>query len=257
MHLFIFFGHSRPSGVKPMTFRLSGVLLSELYKQAWILHLKYQGKAFKFLGDKTNYYRTAEFLLSLKKLKAVRLCISVVQCAHPVELFMTYTPDTSVYDFNTTVSITCITGYNLTEGSETRTCQHTGDWDGTPPVCTSMYFSYSVLEHSYISSFFIYCLFFRNTHSSHKKNPNNKNWYLFCWQNFSFKPVSAIKQHTIIVCFKIERVLSVNTFLLIQETQITLIKWSKENISYHCVVTTEIIQWKEMCWCENKKCCKL
>lgn len=205
MHLFFFLPQwLRPAEVKPMTFRLT-VLCSA----KWTLQAGQDNKDSEFyiwnIKEKqsnvweiklSSHYRTSEFLLLLKRLKAICLPVSVVQCPHPTQLFMTYSPDTSVYDFNTTVSVMCITGYNLTEGSETRTCQHTGDWDGTPPVCTSMYFSYSVLEHSYISSsFLLFFVFFPKTHTSPQKKAkqNKKNWYLFCWQNISFKHVSATR----------------------------------------------------------------
>lgn len=65
---------------------------------------------------------------------------AVVKCARPTESYMDPEPDQLQYDFNTTVKANCILGYNLTDGDEIRTCQHTADWDGFPPNCTSKYY---------------------------------------------------------------------------------------------------------------------
>ena len=65
---------------------------------------------------------------------------SVVTCPRPTEANLIPTPNQVNYDFNTSVSIDCILGYNLTYGDATRTCLHTKQWDGIPPNCTGTYY---------------------------------------------------------------------------------------------------------------------
>ena len=52
---------------------------------------------------------------------------------------MEIVPDTTIYEFNTSVIGNCILGYNLTSGNLNRTCLHTKDWDGVTPNCTSKF----------------------------------------------------------------------------------------------------------------------
>ncbi|XP_053393015.1 uncharacterized protein LOC123564401 isoform X2 [Mercenaria mercenaria] len=60
----------------------------------------------------------------------------IMKCPKPTEAYTTVSPNQVLYNFNTSVTSTCLTGYNMTDGDATRTCQHTGNWSGTPPNCT-------------------------------------------------------------------------------------------------------------------------
>ncbi|XP_052776697.1 sushi, von Willebrand factor type A, EGF and pentraxin domain-containing protein 1-like [Mya arenaria] len=61
---------------------------------------------------------------------------TIVTCPKPTESYITFSPNTATYDFNTTVTGTCVIGYNHTDGDKTRTCQNTFDFDGSPMICT-------------------------------------------------------------------------------------------------------------------------
>ena len=44
--------------------------------------------------------------------------------------------------FEDTVTFTCYEGHFRSAGTENRTCQHDGSWDGRQPTCTSIYRTY-------------------------------------------------------------------------------------------------------------------
>ncbi|WAQ96224.1 CSMD1-like protein [Mya arenaria] len=46
---------------------------------------------------------------------------TIVTCPKPTESYITFSPNTATYDFNTTVTGTCVIGYNHTDGDKTRT----------------------------------------------------------------------------------------------------------------------------------------
>lgn len=69
------------------------------------------------------------------------LNILVVRCPRPTEPNTVVSPDQTYYDFNTSVTSDCVLGYNMTAGDTTRVCQHTGEWGGIPPNCTSTFTS--------------------------------------------------------------------------------------------------------------------
>ena len=49
----------------------------------------------------------------------------------------TKSPDIPLYDYNTTVTYDCLTGYYISTGDRTRQCQVNGTWSGSVPVCSS------------------------------------------------------------------------------------------------------------------------
>ena len=68
---------------------------------------------------------------------AALFLLPVVQCPKVDEDHSTRSPNQDFYDFNTTVEYSCVIGYNMTGGDAVRTCNYTGTWTNTPPVCTS------------------------------------------------------------------------------------------------------------------------
>ena len=61
----------------------------------------------------------------------------VVTCIPDVVADSTKSPELAEHDYNTAVTYTCNTGYELTSGDLTRTCHADGSWTGTTPVCSS------------------------------------------------------------------------------------------------------------------------
>ena len=61
---------------------------------------------------------------------------SVVTCIPDEVPNSTKTPDQTTYDYLTSVTYTCNTGYGLTSGNGTRICQADATWSNSPPVCT-------------------------------------------------------------------------------------------------------------------------
>ncbi|WAQ96222.1 CSMD3-like protein [Mya arenaria] len=49
-------------------------------------------------------------------------------------------PDQATYDYATSVTYSCTTGYEHTGGDLTRTCQADTTWSGTTPACSRMHF---------------------------------------------------------------------------------------------------------------------
>ena len=59
----------------------------------------------------------------------------------------------NIFNYSSTVSYTCVTGYKLS-GDFERTCQSNGSWSGAVPVCTSMsaFFNYTLGLFGFIIS---------------------------------------------------------------------------------------------------------
>ena len=72
-----------------------------------------------------------------KKKKMFAFKISVIQCEKIVEPNANRSPKYPFYNYNTSVTYKCETGYNLTGGDSERWCDATGNWTNAPPNCTS------------------------------------------------------------------------------------------------------------------------
>ena len=66
-------------------------------------------------------------------------CNSVKNCGDPGNVNNAGKSGTT-YTYLSQVVYTCSSGYERTSGSLTRTCQATGNWDGSQPVCSGDYF---------------------------------------------------------------------------------------------------------------------
>ena len=63
--------------------------------------------------------------------------LTVVDCGNLTDPANGQVNHTSGTTFEQTATYSCNTGYNLV-GDSTRTCQATGNWSGSAPVCQSM-----------------------------------------------------------------------------------------------------------------------
>ena len=64
--------------------------------------------------------------------------IAVKTCAAPASVpFSSRLPNQATYEYSTSISYTCDTGYSHTSGDLLRTCQANTTWSGTEPVCMS------------------------------------------------------------------------------------------------------------------------
>jgi len=61
---------------------------------------------------------------------------SVVNCIPDEVPNSIKTPDQTTYDYMTSVTYACNTGYELTSGNGTRICQADATWSNPSPVCT-------------------------------------------------------------------------------------------------------------------------
>jgi hypothetical protein len=57
--------------------------------------------------------------------------------------FATESPASAFVNYNTAVTYTCDTGYEVTSGDTVRTCEASSVLSGTLPVCSSMFYSTS------------------------------------------------------------------------------------------------------------------
>ena len=66
------------------------------------------------------------------------ILFTVNTCSSPAEVeYSSRSPDQATYDYATTVTFSCITGYENTAGDLVRLCQADTTWSGTEPICTS------------------------------------------------------------------------------------------------------------------------
>lgn len=61
------------------------------------------------------------------------------------------TVDASVTTYEAVATYSCNTGYELTGGSQTRTCQADGNWDGEQATCTSEIIMSQIFKYSIFS----------------------------------------------------------------------------------------------------------
>ena len=66
--------------------------------------------------------------------------IAVIHCVPPVDgVNATYSPVQVEYEWKSEVEYECMLGYNYSSGDMQTVCNHDKTWNGTQPVCTSMF----------------------------------------------------------------------------------------------------------------------
>ena len=73
------------------------------------------------------------------------LPFAVKTCAKVTVSNASVLPDQAQFDYGTSATYTCSTGYELASGDLVRTCQDDKSWDGTEPVCQSRYRVYKII----------------------------------------------------------------------------------------------------------------
>ena len=99
-----------------------------------ICHISYLKRRFFFVFLYTCIYVCTDIC----ELQQSFLCLAVKTCAAPAVAYANKSPNTATIDYNTTVTYTCITGYNHSAGDLTRDCQLNKTLTGDAPTCTSM-----------------------------------------------------------------------------------------------------------------------
>ena len=63
--------------------------------------------------------------------------VSVSGCLPHIVINGSHSPSLTEHAFDSTITYDCVTGYNITSGDATSTCQTDGTWNGTLPTCSS------------------------------------------------------------------------------------------------------------------------
>ena len=116
------------------------ILPSSLYiSQNWMKYLKWSVFQFIFYVILINLFKTTpkQFLIHLINRRFDKYCQGCEPVSRPSNAGLTYNRGVRAgrYSYGTVITYSCNSGYYKSTGSDQRTCQSTGLWNGSPAVC--------------------------------------------------------------------------------------------------------------------------